>query len=163
MGLSAIFVRKCRDPDSDFDFDFLPSLCIATLLLGGDSSSETVRPDRKNVLSSIDISIMPCATLCTSPFSYSKTCSTFRTVAVYLFAIRASLGGVTFIHSLKLTTCMLAFVFQLSFEFKPSCVIGGFSQFGLAFLNCFLALAWLSLMACRVCECKPRYLPLPLV
>jgi hypothetical protein len=38
-------------------------------------------PDRKNVLGSIDISIMLSATLGASPFSYSKSCSTFRIVA----------------------------------------------------------------------------------
>ena len=56
-----------------YHIDFLPSL------KWGDSFYKTVKPHRKNVPTGIDISIVPCATLSTSPFSYSQTCSTFRT------------------------------------------------------------------------------------
>ena len=50
--------------------------------------------DRKNVPTGINISIMPCATHCTSPFSYSQTCSTFRTTG-HIATARASLGSVS--------------------------------------------------------------------
>src|SRR5699024_5289518 len=93
------------------------------------------KPDRKDVLSSIDISIMPCATLSTPPSSYSQTCSTFWTTVTYFKAARAGLGSVTLIYDLKLTTCMLAFIFQLSFKFKPSCIVCRFSQIGFLLVN----------------------------
>lgn len=103
-------------------FDFLPSLSF------GDSFYNTVKPDRKNVLTGVNISIMPCATLCTSPFSYSKTCSTFRTTR-HIATARTSLGSVFFIHDFKTATCILTFVGQLPFEFKPTCIVNRFSEF----------------------------------
>ena len=111
-----------RDGNTKF-VDFLP------LLKQGDSCSQTVKPDRKNVLGGINISIMPCATRCTSPFSYSKRFSTFRTVVGNITATRTSLGRVFFIHDFKTATCMLAFIRQLSFHFKPTCIVNRFSQF----------------------------------
>lgn len=98
------------------------------LLNQGDSFCKTVKPDRKNVFTGINISIMPCATLRTSPFSYSQTCSTFRT-AGHVATARAGLGSVLFIHDFKTATCMLAFVGQLSFEFKPACIVNRFGEF----------------------------------
>ncbi len=74
--------------------DFLPDLKERGFLL------KTVKPDRKDVLSGIDISIMHCATLSTSPSSYSKICSTFRTTATYFKAVRAGLGSVSLIYDL---------------------------------------------------------------
>ena len=111
-----------RDGNTKF-VDFLP------LLKQGDSCSQTVKPDRKNVLGGINISIMPCATRCTSPFSYSKRFSTFRTVVGNITATRTSLGRVSLIHDFKTATCVLAFVGQLSFHFKPTCIVNRFSQF----------------------------------
>ena len=84
-----IHVTGSPNGEPDNTLDFLP------LLKQGDSFCKTVKPDRKNVLTGIDISIMPCATHCTSPFSYSQACSTFRTIAVNLTATRASLGSVS--------------------------------------------------------------------
>jgi hypothetical protein len=103
--------------------DFLPSLSF------GDSCSQTAKPDRKNVLTGIDISIMPCATLRTSPFSYSQACSTFRTIGGDFTTTRASLGSVFLIHDFKTATCVLAFVGQLSLEFKPTCIVNRFGEF----------------------------------
>ena len=100
--------------------DFLPSLSF------GDCFYKTVKPDRKNVPTGVNISIMPCATLSTSPFSYSKSCSTFRNIAVNLTATRTSLGSVSFIHDFKTATCVFAFVSQLSFHFKPTCIVNRF-------------------------------------
>ena len=70
-----------------------------------------------------------CHTFCTSPFLFanllylSDCCCQFD-------ATRASLGSVFLIDDFKTTTRMLAFAFQLSFEFKPSCIIGWLCQFG---------------------------------
>ena len=100
--------------------DFLPSLSF------GDCFYKTVKPDRKNVLTGIDISIMPCATRSTYPFSYSKRFSTFRTIGGDFTATRTSLGRVSLIHDFKTATCVLAFVGQLSFEFKPTCIVNRF-------------------------------------
>ena len=102
--------------------DFLP------LLKQGDSCSQTVKPDRKNVLGGINISIMPCATRCTSPFSYSQTCSTAQATG-HIATARASLGSVFLIHDFKTATCVLAFVGQLSFQFKPACIVNRFGEF----------------------------------
>jgi len=93
----------------DESIDFLP------LLKQGDSFYKTVKPDRKNVVTGIDISIMPCATRSTYPFSYSKRFSTFRTIGGDFTATRTSLGRVSLIHDFKTATCVLAFVGQLSF------------------------------------------------
>ena len=108
---------------SPFSFDFLP------LLKQGDSFYKTVKPDRKNVLTGIDISIMPCATRSTYPFSYSKRFSTFRTIGGDFTATRTSLGRVSLIHDFKTATCVLAFVGQLSFQFKPACIVNRFGEF----------------------------------
>ncbi len=111
-----------KQADGSIDFDFLP------LLKQGDSCSQTVKPDRKNVLGGINISIMPCATRCTSPFSYSQTCSTAQATG-HIATARASLGSVFLIHDFKTATCVLAFVGQLSFEFKPACIVNRFGEF----------------------------------
>ena len=105
-----------------YTVDFLPSLSF------GDFFCKTVKPDRKNVLTGINISIMPCATRCTSPFPYSKRCSTFRTVGGDVTATRTPLGRVSFIHDFKTATCVLAFVGQLSFQFKPACIVNRFGE-----------------------------------
>ena len=52
---------------------------ILPALRRGDSSCETVMSYRENVPGCIDISIMQRPTVGTRPFSYSKSCSTFRT------------------------------------------------------------------------------------
>ena len=77
---------------------------------------------------------MPCATRCTSPFSYSQTCSTFRTTG-HIATARASLGSVFLIHDFKTATCVLAFIGQLSFKLKPTCIIYRFGEFAFLLLN----------------------------
>ena len=109
--------------------DFLP------LLKQGDSFYKTVKPDRKNVLTGIDISIMPCATRSTYPFSYSKRFSTFRTIGGDFTATRTSLGRVSLIHDFKTATCVLAFVGQLSFQFKPACIVTDLASLPFLLLN----------------------------
>ena len=56
------WVRSAAVDEDGYAFmiDFLPSLSF------GDSFYKTVKPDRKNVPTGIDISIMPCATRSTS-------------------------------------------------------------------------------------------------
>ena len=108
--------------DKLVSIDFLP------LLKQGDSFYKTVKPDRKNVLTGIDISIMPCATRSTYPFSYSQTCSTAQATG-HIATARASLGRVSLIHDFKTATCVLAFVGQLSFQFKPTCIVNRFGEF----------------------------------
>ena len=44
-----------------------------------------------------------------SPFSYSKRCSTFRTIGGDFTATRTTLGRVSLIHDFKTATCVLAF------------------------------------------------------
>ena len=53
---------------------------ILSALKDGDSSCEMRMPAHENVDSSIDVSIVDCATG-TSPFSYSKPCTTFGAIA----------------------------------------------------------------------------------
>ena len=73
------------------EFDILPAL------KGEDSFCKTAMPRRENVPCRIDISIMRRATLGTSPFSYSKSCSTFRTTLAYTATARAGFGSVRFV------------------------------------------------------------------
>ncbi|OYV20793.1 MAG: hypothetical protein CG439_319, partial [Methylococcaceae bacterium NSP1-2] len=54
-------------------------------------------PKRENILGGINISIMRRATLSTRPFSYSQTCSTFRTTLANQATARTSLGSVAFV------------------------------------------------------------------
>jgi hypothetical protein len=65
----------------------------------GDSSCETLMPERKNVPSRIDIAVVSDTAL-TGPFSYSKTRSTFRTVLARA-ATRTGLGGIGFVDLLE--------------------------------------------------------------
>ena len=95
-------------------FDFLP------LLKQGDSFYKTVKPNRKNVLTGVNISIMPCATRCTSPFSYSQTCSTFRTTG-HIATARASLGSLSLTYEAQTTPRGLASRGPCSFKHNPPC------------------------------------------
>lgn len=90
------------------------------------SFNKRLMSQTENVHRSIDISVMGSSTITTCPFSYSKTCSPFRTTVWYLQTVRTGLGCVTFIHFDQKTTCMLAFVIQLSFDFEPTCIINRF-------------------------------------
>ena len=58
----------------------------------GDSSCETAMPCRENVPCCIDISIMQRPTVGASPFSDSKSCSTFLTVDGNASTTRTRLG-----------------------------------------------------------------------
>ena len=71
--------------------------------------------ERENVLSRIDISIMRYPTVGAPPFSYSKTCSTFRTVDGNTPATRTRLGTVRFIdfqkhglHRFRFISCVFS-------------------------------------------------------
>ena len=59
----------------------LRNIDILSALNGGDSSSETAMSCRENVLCGVYVAVMGCTATLTSPFSYSKSCSTFRTIA----------------------------------------------------------------------------------
>ena len=61
-------------------------------------------------------------TALTGPFSYSKACSTFRTVGAHRATTRTGLGGVPFIDFQKHSACVLAFIFQQSFQCRPASV-----------------------------------------
>ena len=81
---------------------------ILPTLKGGDSSFETLMPERENVACRVKVSIVKRTALHAPPFSYSKTCPTFRTAASYLLAARASLGGIGFIYFFKPHSGVLA-------------------------------------------------------
>ena len=86
----------------------LASIDILLALKNEDSSYETAMPSRENVPSCIDISVVQRATLGTNPFSYSKSCSTFRTVDRNTAATRTGLGSVRFVDFLKHLFLILA-------------------------------------------------------
>ena len=88
---------------------------ILPTLKGGDSSDETLMPERENVTCRVNISLVKRTALHAPPFSYSKTGSTFRTAASYLLAARASLGGIGFIYFFKLYAGVLALVLEHGF------------------------------------------------
>ena len=75
---------------------------------------------RENVLSRINISVMRRATLGTSPFSYSKSRSTFRTIATYAAATRAGLGSVAFVDLYKHALRRYRLIFKLCFQHEPT-------------------------------------------
>ena len=97
-----------------YHIDFLPSL------KWGDSFYKTVKPHRKNVPTGIDISIVPCATLSTSPFSYSQTCSTFRTTG-HIATARASLSKRNFVSNSLIVFSLSAIVFFA--DSRSDCVL----------------------------------------
>jgi hypothetical protein len=59
--------------------DLLPSVDILPELKYGDSFYKTLMSERENVLCGVYGAVVQCTALLTSPFSYSQTCSTFRT------------------------------------------------------------------------------------
>jgi len=69
-----------------------PSSAIGCRLRGkgGDSSSETATSDRENVDGGVDVAVVIRTAYLTRPFSYSKTCDTFRPRA--RLAARTGLG-----------------------------------------------------------------------
>ena len=77
------------------EIDILPAL------KGGDSYSQTAMPRRENVLCGVNVAIMSGSALTTSPFSYSKTCPTFRTACGNSPAARTNLSGIAFVYDFK--------------------------------------------------------------
>ena len=60
--------------------DSVESLDILPQLKQGDSSCETLMSERENVHRGVYVAVVSDSALTTCPFSYSKSCSTFRTV-----------------------------------------------------------------------------------
>ena len=94
---------------------------------------------RENVLGCIRVPVVCRATFAASPFSYSQTCSTFRTAGGNAPAARTSLGGVAFVHYLKDDTGLMALVFQHRPKHGPARVqraLGhlGFDQLGAGYV-----------------------------
>jgi len=115
---------------------------------------------RKNVLRCFDISIMRRATTATSPFSYSQTCSTFRTAGGDFPPARTSLGCVTFVDFFKNNPCVSAFIFQHCFDHSPACIQNGLSHFGFAKpreLTSPTKIAAFSLTSWRLYLCKSSF------
>jgi len=89
----------------------------------------------QNIFCSIHVTIMLTATSRTNPVSYSKACDTFRPRVGQCAAIRADLGGKTFIHFFKPCAMLNSLVRQLIPEGRPTCIEYrlchvGFSQSG---------------------------------
>jgi len=76
-------------------------------------------PEREYVPGRIKVAAVSDTTL-TGPNSYSKPCSTFRTVGAESAATRADLGGVRLINLFKNNACAVAFVCQHCFEHVPA-------------------------------------------
>ena len=86
MGLEVLtgLVEDPKRPNNYIDGDILESKTAKTFdilpdLKDGDSSCETLMSERKNIQCGIYIPIMERTALHALPFSYSKTCPTFRT------------------------------------------------------------------------------------
>jgi hypothetical protein len=73
---------------SDREIDIHPAL------KDGDSFCKTAMSDRENVLGRVNIAVVTLTTAVTDPFSYSKTCDTFRPRIGLFTATRTGLGGV---------------------------------------------------------------------
>lgn len=67
-------------------------------------------PERKNIPGGVNVAIMSDTALTTGPFSYSKTCDTFRPRIGQCATIRAGLGGVRLINNLENNACVIAFI-----------------------------------------------------
>ena len=85
---------------------------ILPALKDGDSFCKTAMSRRENVLGSVHVAVVYRAAIAANPFSYSKSCSTFRTAGRDGPAARASLGGVALVDYLKDDTGLMALVFQ---------------------------------------------------
>ena len=87
---------------------------ILSGLKAGDSSCEKAMPGLENVPGSVAVTIVMAAALRASPFSYSKSCDTFRPRAAV--AARPGLGGVGFIDFCKHSARLMAFMSKLRSE-----------------------------------------------
>ena len=99
-------------------------------ILEGDSCFQTAKSRRENVFCRIDITVMFSSALWTNPFSYSKTCPTFRTAIRYFLTARTRLGGVRFVDNLKNNSRTIAFIMKLFFYHSPACIKNWFGIFG---------------------------------
>ncbi len=86
-------------------------------------------------MSCIHVSVVDSGATAANPFSYSKSCSTFRTAGGNTPAARTSLGGVVFVDCLEDDTGLMALVFQHRLEHGPARIqraLGhlGFDQLG---------------------------------
>ena len=77
-------------------------------------------PRRENVSGCVHVSVVDSGTSAANPFSYSKSCSTFRTAGRNNPAARTSLGGVALVDYLKDDTGLMALVFQHRLEHGPA-------------------------------------------
>lgn len=75
---------------------------------------------RENVPGGVDVAVVYRAASAANPFSYSQTCSTFRTAGRNNPAARTSLGGVALVDYLKDDTGLMALVFQHRLEHGPA-------------------------------------------
>ena len=75
---------------------------------------------RENVLVCVCVSGVCRSTSSANPFSYSKTCFTFRTAGGNDSAARTSLGGVAFVDYLKDDIGLMALIFQHRLEHGPA-------------------------------------------
>ena len=96
------------------NFDILPAL------KDGDSFCKTAMSRRENVPCCIHVPVVYRSAIAASPFSYSQTCSTFRTAGGNDPAARASLGGVAFADYLEDDAGLMALVFQHRLEHGPA-------------------------------------------
>ena len=67
---------------------------------------------RENVFGGVYVSVVDSGASAANPFSYSQTCSTFRTAGGNNSTARTSLGGVALVDYLKDDTGLMALVFQ---------------------------------------------------
>ena len=65
---------------------------LTSSLKDRDSCCQTAMSRRKNVFGCVDVPVVRRATFAANPFSYSKSCSTFRTAGGNDPAARTSLG-----------------------------------------------------------------------
>ena len=87
-------------------------LDILPALKDGDSCCQAAMSRRENVPCCIHVAVVCRPAFAARPFSYSQTCSTFRTAGGNNSAARTSLGGVALAHYLEDDTGLMALVFQ---------------------------------------------------
>lgn len=90
----------------------------------------------QNVFSRIHITIMNATTLITSPISHSKACDTFRPRIGHRAAIRAGLGGKTFVHFLVQRAMLNSLVREHCSEGRPAGIQNGFGHAGFGEAGC---------------------------
>jgi hypothetical protein len=100
--------------------------------LGANGSfSKRRMPATENVRGCVDIAVMRCSAVTANPFSYSKACDTFRPRIRQTAAIRAGLGGKSFIDFQVARAMPNGLVRELIPESRPTCIHNGLRHFGL--------------------------------